>query len=64
LLDWGLLEWGLLGWGLLGWGLLGWGLLGWGLLGTAVRPVGRGVLVEAELLPGSFRCDTAARGVA
>jgi hypothetical protein len=59
-----LLDWGLLEWALLGWGLLGWGLLGWGLLGTAVRPVGRGVLVEAELLPGSFRCDTAARGVA
>jgi hypothetical protein len=59
-----LLDWSLLDWSLLDWGLLDWGFLDWGLLGTAVRPVGRGVLVEAELLPGSLRADTAVRGVA
>src|ERR1700722_19829806 len=57
-------------------GLRGRGLLGHGrrllhrnlppgrsLPGSPVRPVGRGLLVEAELLPGSFGADTAANGV-
>src|SRR5208337_514194 len=45
----------------LGGNLLSCGLLGRGLLGRAVRPVGHGCLVEAELLPGSVRADPAGR---
>ena len=40
------------------------GLLRCGLLSPAVRPVGRGRLVEAELLPGPVRADPAMRASA
>jgi hypothetical protein len=45
----------------LGRGLLGFSWLGRGLLGPAVRPVGHGRLVKAELLAGSVRADPAVR---
>jgi hypothetical protein len=51
----------LLGSGLLGSGLLSCGLLSGSLLGLAIRPVGHGRLVEAELLPPSVRADPVPR---
>ena len=39
-------------------------LLTGGLLSPAVRPVGHGLVIEAELLPGCVRTDATARGVA
>jgi len=56
-----LLGSGLLGSGLLGSGLLSCGLLSGSLLGLAIRPVGHGRLVEAELLPPSVRADPVPR---
>jgi hypothetical protein len=56
-----LLGSGLLGSGLLGSGLLSCDLLSGSLLGLAIRPVGHGRLVEAELLSPSVRADPVAR---
>jgi len=61
LLSSGLLSSGLLGSGLLSGSLLRCARLSRRLLCPAVRPVGRGRLVEAELLPSSVRADPAAR---
>ena len=61
LLSGGLLSCGLLGSGLLGSGLLSCDLLSGSLLGLAIRPVGHGRLVEAELLSPSVRADPVAR---
>ena len=61
LLGSGLLSGGLLSSGRLSGGLLSCGRLSGGLLGLAIRPVGHGRLVEAELLPPSIRADPAAR---
>jgi hypothetical protein len=56
-----LLSFSLLIAGLLSRSLLSRGLLSGGLLGPAIRPVGHGRLVEAELLPRCVRADPAAR---
>jgi hypothetical protein len=61
LLGSGLLSGGLLSGGLLSGGLLSCARLSGGLLGLAIRPVGHGRLVEAELLPPSVRADPVAR---
>ena len=53
-----------LGRSLLGRCWLGCPLLTGGLLGLAVRPVGHGLVIEAELLPGCVRTDTTVRSVA
>ena len=53
-----------LGRSLLGRCWLGCRLLTGGLLGLAVRPVGHGLVIEAELLPGCVRTDTTVRSVA
>ena len=61
LLGSGLLGSSLLGSGRLSGGRLSCGRLSGSLLGLAIRPVGHGRLVEAELLPPSIRADPVAR---